>query len=269
MTDDQQQVDDAPEAPAGYVPESEVATLRQELSKTKRLLNKANTSRPNTDALMDDAEFVRSVFDHHGVPYDDEGRFKLPETMKDAGKIEEEYRTRLAKAQEQWRTKELSPIAEKLKALESSLNETRGTTLRQQIESSARRAGVVDDKFKPLPFGTKKNFAPVHAAQDLFSWDDEAGAHVLRDGEDVVYDSKGQPVTADTYWDFFKETAQEDVQREWFGDNRQRGSGFRNNGNARGARFTMSRAEVRKSPSQYRALKEQAKAAGQSVVITD
>ena len=264
MTDDQQTNDDAPEAPAGFVPEREVADLRKNLAIVQRKLKQASST-PNTAALMDDPEFVRGVFDHHGVPYGDDGKFKLPETMKDASRMEEEFRSRLAKAQEQWKAKDLAPYAERAQKLESELQDMRATTLRQKLESSGRRAGIVDDKFKPLPFSTKKNFAPIHAAADLFQWDDEARDHVLHDGGEIVYGNKG-PVTADAYWDYFKESAPKEVQLEWFGDQRQRSSGFRSNGtNGRNA-YTLTAEEARDT-SKFRAAKAAAKSAGRDVVI--
>lgn len=266
MTDEQQTEADAPE---GFVPETEVAELRKTLAITQRKLKQASSNKPDPSALMDDAEFVRGVFDKHNVPYDDEGRFKLPDTMKDAGKIEEEFRQRLAKAQEQWKAKEVQPLADKLQRYEDSLSKTRKQTLRQALEQGARNAGVVDGKFKPLPFGKSKDFAPVHAAESQFSWDDEHEAWVMRDGEDLVYDNAGNPITAGvSYWNYLRETADNDTRTEWFGDNRQRGSGFKNNGNGRG-QFSISRSEIRSSPAKYRAVKDAAKAAGQSVRIID
>lgn len=269
MTDDQQS-DDLTTPPAGYVPETEVAELRKTLAITQRKLKQASQNRPDPSALADDPEFVRGVFDKHGVPYDDEGRFRMPEGMKDAAKIEEEFRQRLARSQEQWKAKELSPLSDKLKSYEEKLESTRRRALRQALEQSARRAGVTDAKFKPLPFGTSKDFAPVHAPENLFAYDDEMDDWVLRQGEDIVYDNAGKPVTASgSYWNFFRETADKETAAEWFGDSRQRGSGYQNNGAGRGASFTITRAEVRSNPSGYNALKKRAAAAGQSVRIID
>jgi hypothetical protein len=266
MTDDQINDESAP--PAGYVPETEVAELRKNLAITQRKLKQASSA-PNPAALMDDPEFVRGVFDKHGVPYDDEGRFKLPETMKDAAKVEEEFRQRLTRSQEQWRQKEVAPLAERLKSYEDKLEGTRRKTLRQALEQGARRSGVVDTKFKPLPFGTSKDFAPVHAPETLFSYDEEVDDWVLRQGEDIVYDNTGKPVTAGgSYWNYFRETADKDTLSEWFGSQQQRGSGFQHNGRG-GSSFTISRQEVRQSPSKYRELKQAAAKAGQSVRIID
>jgi hypothetical protein len=263
MTDDQQT--DEIDIPAGYVPESELLALRQELGKTKRLLNQKPKG-PDPSALMEDPEFVRGVFDKHGVPYDDEGRFKAAQDAQSTAASEEAYKARLAKAQEQWKAKELAPLSERAQRLESELGEMRVRTLHQRLESGGRRSGIVDDKFKPLPFSSKKNFAPIHAAADLFRWDDEAGDHILFDGENPVYDSKGGPVTPDAYWDVFRETAPAEVQREWFGDNRQRGSGFQNKGNAGRNAYTLTSEEARDT-SKFRAAKAAAKAAGRDVVI--
>lgn len=253
--------------PEGYVKADDLAALKKNLAIARRNLKKAQESSLSREALMDDEEFVSAFLDHHGIPHEG-GKLKLPEDLKDAAAIEDEYRNRLKTARQGWEAKEIAPRDKRIEALEGSLGTERSRSLRGALEQGGVRAGLLESMFEPLPFGNGK-YAPVHAAADNFTWSDEVGNHVLHEDGEPVYDSAGNPITPGVgYWNHVKETVDEPTRHRLFGDNRQRGNGMsgRSSGGSKPYQITRTQARDRAAWTQAEKAAEQAGLAGPEII---
>ncbi len=250
-----------------FVEKAKFDQLSKNHAIVKRKLEKAQKSQLSTDDLLKDPNFRKSAFQAWEVPHDDEGNFALPEDLKDQQAIEDEFKTRLSKARETWEKKELSPLKEQLGSFENENSSLKSNVLISSLERSAKKMAVLDGKFKPFPFGDDM-LSPVHMAKDRFKYHPELKRHVLMDGETMELSSTGDPIFADNFFEHFLEGANDDVKREWLGDQRQRSSGFQSNGKPRGS-YVMTRQEAAASPAKYRAAKKAAESAGQKLQLID
>ena len=251
------------ELPEGTLLPSDANQLIKNLEITRRKLKKAGEESISPESLLKDRNFIKEVFEHEGVPFDDEGKFKLPDNLKSTQELEAQFKTRLEQERARWEAKALKPVLDKTELLESSLKEARRKDLLNTLEHGARSVGVKSDKFATMPFGDKR-FKPVHAAADQFKFvtDDGVNDWVLFEGDDLQYNSKGQPIVAgESYWKHFQETADDKIKGEWFEDGRQRGSGFDHLGGGTRPAFVLSAEEAR-NPAKYKAAKEAASKAG-------
>lgn len=264
MTEDQEKEEEKEEE---FVPKKDFDKLKANTEILRRKLTKAQAGKLKTADLLKDPEFRVQALEHWEIPHDDDGNFKLPEELKDRAAIEEDFKGRLSKARTSWEKKELIPIKDSLSKFESENNALRKDVLFAALERSAKNAGVIAAKFKPIPFGNGKT-SEIHLAAERFKFNSDYGRHILMSGEDPEFNATGDPIYADDFFKHFFDGADEDLKREWLGDNRQRGSNFTNKIRGRGA-YTMTNAEAKASPSKYRSLKAAARAAGQSVQLID
>lgn len=251
------------ELPEGALLAADANQLKKNLEITRRKLKKATEEAPSRESLLKDRDFIKEVFDHEGVPFDGEGKFKLPDNLKDAAEIEATFKSRLEIERQKWESKFLKPVQEKADQVVGDLKSARRKNLLNTLEHGARSAGVKQDKFVTMPFG-ERDFRPVHAAADQFRFVTEDGVNdwVLYDGEDMQYDAKGRPITAgESYWKHFHETADDTIKKEWFEDTRQKGSGFNHLGGGVRPAYMISAEEAR-VPAKYRAATEAARKAG-------
>lgn len=264
MADNDQPTEGNEGAGGETVSKAEYDKLKKNHEIVRRKLTKAQEKQLSRSDLIKDPEFRKEALGVWEIPHDDEGNYKLPENLKDREAIENEFKAR----QEKWAAKSLKPLQEQLTAFEEENSALKQDVLYASLERSAKKAGVLDGKFKPAPFGDSHS-APVLAAATRFRFNPDMKKHVLMaDAETMELSGAGEPIVADEFFQHFFEDAEDDVKREWLGDQRQRGSGFSANGKARSP-HVMTRKEAVESPSKYRAAKAAAKKAGQSLQLID
>ena len=258
-TDQQQQ------QPSETVSKADFDKLSGNYHAAQRQIQKLQSSQVNPDSLIQDTDFVKRVFEAHSVPFNDEGKFVIPEAYKDEAAREMEYQNRLKKERATWESKDFNPLNKRYEDLTGKFDSVSSQNLSLRLEMRARDAGVVDGKFKSTnPFGG--NEKAVHSPANRFKYSNDHNDYIMHDGENPVYTSTGDVITPDNFWDYFKGTTTDDLKLEWFGNPAQRGSGFQNSGKARGA-YSMTREEARSNPSKYRALDAEAKKHGQKVTL--
>ena len=231
----------------------------------QRQIDKLKGSQINPDSLIQDTDFVKRVFEAHSVPFNDEGKFVIPEAYKDEAAREMEYQNRLKKERATWEAKDFNPLKTQLEDVNTRFQSVNSQNLALRLEMRARDEGVVDTKFKSTnPFGG--NEKAVHSPASRFKYSGDHNDYIMYDGDNPVYTSTGDVITPDNFWSHFKSTATDEHKLDWFGNPAQRGSGFQNSGKARGS-YTMTRDEARSNPSKYRALDAEAKKNGQKVTL--
>ena len=232
-----------------------------------RQIEKLKGSQINPDNLIKDTDFVKRVFEAHNVPFNDEGKFVIPEAYKDEAAREMEYQKRLKDARTTWEAKDFNPLKSQLDDITGRFDSVNSQNLSLRLEMRARDEGVVDSKFKSTnPFGG--NEKAVHTPSSRFKYSGDHNDYIMYEGDNPVYTSTGDVITPDNFWGHFKATATDEHKLDWFGNPAQKGSGFQNNGKGRGS-YTMSRSDARKNPSKYRALDAEAKKNGQQVTLVD
>ena len=249
-----------------FIPKAQFDKLKANTEILRRKLTKAQDGKLKPDDLLKDPEFRKKAFSQWEIPHDEEGNFKLPETLKDQEAVESEYKSRLKKARETWVNKELNPKLETLTSFEAENASLKDDVLISALERSAKKVGVLDNKFAPVPFGDGKT-SSVHLAKNRFKYNPELKRHVMMDGENMALSNTGDPIFADDFFSHFFEGADDKVKREWLGDARQRGSGFSTT--RPGGAWVMTRKEATDKPSLYRTRKEAAKKAGQKLTLID
>lgn len=258
------QPSDAPEA----VSKADFEKLQGNYHAAQRQISKLRDSQVKPDDLVNDADFVKRVFETHNVPFDEEGKFKLPDGYKDAQAFQNDLKQSLKDAETKWEAKKYRPLEESYQKLESKYQQERRQNLIGRIDKAARDAEIVAGKFKPVNPLDKSSLAAVHAAANSFKEHPETGDWVLFNGDEPVYSSTGDVITPEAYWAYFKDTAPADVQLDWFGNPAQRGSGYSHNGRATGE-FVMTREQARSDFSKFKAMQEQAAKVGKQVRVLD
>jgi len=233
------------DAPEGYVPEHAVqAKVREKMKHARR-------------TLAQDTDFVRSVFESHGVPVGEDGK---PSIQK--GNVD------LDKMREALEREHVGPLKNRLKEQEEQIGKLLGSRKRAEIIQAAMQAGVKDEFLRPA---TGREGDPTiweNMVGSYIDYDAENDMFAQRDGESFAYGTgkNGKPWAG--VGEFHEKARKQDNLRSFFRDSRPGDTGLGSTNGSSVSTYRITREQARDTAA-YRQARAQAEKAGKQIEIVD
>lgn len=200
--------------PEGYFSQAQLDRTVKDREKAAELSTRAS--------VLDDEEFATAFYQHKGIDL---------EALKSGAKPVD-LEAELRRLEPDWRRKHVDPVQRKLDTASALAEQLKVRAIEASLSGAAAKHGVLQ--------GIQNRFPRLYS--DQFAYDVETGKVLqVQDGA-PVYNTQGQPKTAD---DFLGELKADPANAALFQPTTQAGPGAKPNANAGGKPVYRTEAEFR------------------------